>query len=426
VGGDSDTYTVTLTDLGKEIMLEITSSVEFGAVISVVTAAVLDNATTYTVTVSGSYASTTGSGSYTAGVTVTINAGTRSNYSFNGWTVASGGVALANASSATTTFTMPANAVSVTANWTYNGGSSGGGYNPPSNPNSYFEGDSATETHKKGSKENLVHITQKDFSQHNGVVKVDGNTLTHGTHYKAESGSTKITLFADYLDTLSVGEHTLTVGFKDGTTSTAKFTIAEGEAEKPTPEPWVNPFEDVKSSDWFYGDVEYAYTNGLMVGTSANPMRFSPNAALTRGMVVTVLYRIAGSPDVSGLANPFNDVAADRWYTDAVIWAAANKIVSGYGNGKFGPDDNITREQMAVMIINYQKFSGKIPPDIVMDREFSDLNDISDWAKDSVNRLTMQGMISGKPGNLFDPAGEATRAEFAAMLHRFFEAIKDE
>jgi len=162
-----------------------------------------------------------------------------------------------------------------------------------------------------------------------------------------------------------------------------------------------------------------------MLGTSESPLLFSPNATLTRGMVVTVLYRMQGAVPAIANANPFDDVAEGMWYTDAVKWAAANGIVSGYGNGKFGPNDNITREQMATILLNYQQFTGKFPPDIVADREFSDWNNISDWAKNAVNRLTMQGIISGKPNNLFDPKGEATRAEFAAMMHRFLETIKD-
>ena len=96
--------------------------------------------------------------------------------------------------------------------------------------------------------------------------------------------------------------------------------------------------------------------------------------------------------------------------------------MSGYGDGRFGPEDNVTREQLAVMVVNYQLFSGRTPMDILMDRMFSDWNEISDWAKGAVNRLTIQGIVSGKPGNLFDPSGEATRAEFAAMLRRFLEA----
>jgi hypothetical protein len=153
-------------------------------------------------------------------------------------------------------------------------------------------------------------------------------------------------------------------------------------------------------------------------------MQFSPNATLTRGMVVTVLYRMQNAVPAIAYANPFSDVDDSMWYADAVKWAYHNDIVSGYGNGKFGPNDNITREQMASILLNYQLFSDQIPVGVLIDREFSDWNAISDWAKNAVYRLTIQGIISGKPGNLFDPKGQATRAEFAAVLQRFIEALE--
>ena len=205
---------------------------------------------------------------------------------------------------------------------------------------------------------------------------------------------------------------------------TSKPTVQEKDTGELPEQEWENPFVDVKASDWFYNDVKFAFTNNLMLGTSTQSMMFSPNLTLTRGMVVTVLYRVAGSPDVSGLSIPFDDVEEGKWYTDAIKWAKQNGIVSGYGNGKFGPEDNITRQEMAVMIINFQEFTGKKPADVNTERNFADDNDISSWAKEAVKKLTKQGMINGKPGNLFDPKGEATRAEFAAILHRFLESVK--
>ena len=208
---------------------------------------------------------------------------------------------------------------------------------------------------------------------------------------------------------------------------TANYTVyakwIKDEAEI-TPDPipghgWENPFIDVKADDWFYGDVAYVSINRLMLGTNTDPMLFNPNMALTRGMAVTVLYRMSESPDASGLENPFDDVPYGMWYADAVKWAADNKLVNGYGDGKFGPEDIITREQLALILSKYERFAGMIPPDILPAKEFADWNDISDWAKNAVRALTAQGVIGGKPNNLFDPAGEATRAEFAALLHRF-------
>ncbi|MCL1982571.1 MAG: amidohydrolase family protein [Clostridiales bacterium] len=186
-----------------------------------------------------------------------------------------------------------------------------------------------------------------------------------------------------------------------------------------------NPFEDVKESAWFYGDVMYAYENGLMNGTSTSPMLFSPEAALTRGMVVTVLWRMAGSSgDLAQAAGggQFSDVAEGAYYWQAVNWAASNGIVSGYGNGKFGPSDNITREQLAAILFRYAQFEGNGPVGAWAVRlDFADLDQLSEWAYDGTMFCYMKGVITGRPGNIFDPKGQASRAECAAMLHRFVE-----
>jgi hypothetical protein len=180
-----------------------------------------------------------------------------------------------------------------------------------------------------------------------------------------------------------------------------------------------NPFLDVNPGDWFYDNVRFAFARGLMTGVADD--RFGPNMTLTRGMVVTVLHRIAGSP-ATAVANPFGDVPVGEWYADAVAWAASKGVVAGYGDGAFGPEDDITREQMAAILANYEAFSGRIPPAVTDDRDFADAGDIGGWAKDAVDKLARQGIIGGKPGNLFDPKGNATRAEFAAILQRFLEA----
>jgi len=183
-------------------------------------------------------------------------------------------------------------------------------------------------------------------------------------------------------------------------------------------------FTDVQSSDWFYSDVGYMVENSLMYGTSST--QFSPNKAITRGMIVTILWRIAGTPDVNsefGNQNSeFKDVDAGTWYTDAVKWAASNGIVSGYGDGTFGPNDNITREQFAMMLYRYEHVSGRIPVSVADYPAFADGDKISGYATFSVNALVRQGIINGKAGNLFDPQGMATRAESAAMLARFLTA----
>ena len=160
-----------------------------------------------------------------------------------------------------------------------------------------------------------------------------------------------------------------------------------------------------------------------MNGTAAT--LFSPNNPVKRGMVVTVLYRMEGEPDVTGLENPFDDVADGMYYTDAVIWAADKGIVLGYSETEYGPNDNVTREQLAAILHRYQTFMDKTPPDVIEDVEFADEGSISEYALEPVGALVAQGIINGKENNMFDPKGNATRAEFAAMLHRYLLAIED-
>jgi hypothetical protein len=124
---------------------------------------------------------------------------------------------------------------------------------------------------------------------------------------------------------------------------------------------------------------------------------------------------------VSGLSNPFSDVDAGEWYTDGITWAAANGIVLGYGDGTCGPEDNVTREQLAAILNRYAKFRNLSLPETRDYTGFNDDRNISAYARDSVARLFKAEIINGKPNGVFDPRGDATRAEIAAMLHRFIE-----
>jgi hypothetical protein len=143
-------------------------------------------------------------------------------------------------------------------------------------------------------------------------------------------------------------------------------------------------------------------------------------------MVVTIIHRLEGSPDVSGLPNPFTDVPAGQWYTNAVIWAAANDIVGGYGGGRFGPEDYVTRQDLAVLLNRYSRYAGIDVPVIRAYTGFNDEADIAGYAKEAVERFFEGGIISGRPGNVFDPRGNATRAELAAMLARFMQTAESE
>ncbi|MCL1808917.1 MAG: bacterial Ig-like domain-containing protein [Clostridiales bacterium] len=204
-----------------------------------------------------------------------------------------------------------------------------------------------------------------------------------------------------------------------GTPSTTAIVEPAPPLTDPAGVPDSTWFGDVHVGDWFSGDVDYVYTKGLMNGTSMT--QFSPNATLTRGMVVTVLYRASEGPDVSDLENPFNDVAEGTWYTAAVKWASESGIVEGYGSGKFGPNDNVTREQLAAILKRYADFLEIDLPELRGYESFSDEGSISDYAMEAVEALYKASVINGKLNNLFDSKGTATRAEFAAMLHRFLE-----
>ena len=180
----------------------------------------------------------------------------------------------------------------------------------------------------------------------------------------------------------------------------------------------ANPFTDVFEKDWFYGDVMFVYENGLMLGTSKT--LFSPHGTATRGMMATILWRMEGSPAPKG-KNSFTDVVAGKWYADAITWAAENGIFAGYGKDKFGPDDPITREQLAAIFYRYAGYKGY---DLTVKGnldKFKDADKVTDYAKMAMQWAVSSGLVKGKSGNLLDPQGTATRAEIATMLHRFIE-----
>ena len=178
------------------------------------------------------------------------------------------------------------------------------------------------------------------------------------------------------------------------------------------------PFADVSGSDWFYNDVRYVYEKGIMDGTGID--RFSPNAPLTRAMIVTILYRMAGSPSVSG-SSDFTDVAAGKRFAKAVAWAAANGIVNGYGSGLFGPNDPVTREQLAAILYRYAVYGGMTAVTLEENLgSFADTAQLSAYAIQAMNWAVGQGLINGSGSNLV-PKAQATRAQVAAIIHRYLE-----
>ncbi len=184
----------------------------------------------------------------------------------------------------------------------------------------------------------------------------------------------------------------------------------------------VNPFTDVKESNWFYEPVMYVYDRGLMIGTSTSI--FSPNMKTTRAMIVTTLYRMDGEPKVTG-ASPFTDVAEDQYYYDPVTWAAENDIAQGYGGGIFGPKDIVTREQLVVFFYRYADYKNA---DMNVDKAdlniFPDSGDISDYAVTAMEWAVSTGLVQGRDTGVLDPQGSATRAEIAQILMNFCEKIQ--
>lgn len=191
---------------------------------------------------------------------------------------------------------------------------------------------------------------------------------------------------------------------------------------KATETPSGTKFNDVSANDWFASAVDYVTGKGMMNGTADNT--FSPKAHTTRGMVVTVLYRLENQPSTS--AASFTDVASGAYYANAVAWANANGIVSGYGSGKFGPNDKVTREQLAAILYRYaqyKKYDVSVGEDTNI-LSYDDAQSISSYAIPAIQWACGAGVVTGKSGSKLDPKGNATRAEVAAMLMRFCENVK--
>lgn len=222
-----------------------------------------------------------------------------------------------------------------------------------------------------------------------------------------------------------------TVTAEDGVT-TAVYTVTVNTAALPEPitpgvdnkrpasKPEVKlPFTDVSTSDWFYDDVAFVYENGLFSGTDSRS--FSPNASMTRAMLVTVLYRLEGEPTVTGRSS-FTDVRSGAYYEKAVIWAAANGIVTGTDSTSFSPDAKVTREQLAAILYRYAQYR-KLDTDASAKlNSFTDADSVSAYASEALGWAVSEGLINGASGKLM-PKGDATRAQVAAILHRFVKNV---
>ena len=243
-------------------------------------------------------------------------------------------------------------------------------------------------------------------------MREENNTRISLTKYvPTRHGYTFIGWYSDRSLTNQVSEVSLT----------KNMTVYAGWRADENPDIVVNPFTDVSEKDWFYNDAMFVYKNGLMLGTSKT--LFSPHGTVTRGMMATILWRMEGSLAPKG-ENSFTDVEAGRWYADAITWAAENGIFAGYSMDKFGPDDPITREQLTAIFYRYADYKGyKLTVTGNLDK-FEDADKITDYANTVMQWAVGNGLIKGKAETLLDPQGTATRAEIAAMLHRFVENTK--
>jgi hypothetical protein len=178
----------------------------------------------------------------------------------------------------------------------------------------------------------------------------------------------------------------------------------------------------VDPNGWYIEFIDYVIANGIMQGTNTNPLTFEPNTKLSRAMMVQILYNMEGRPAVGG-GEIFDDVPAGSWYFDAVAWSYLNDMVFGYGDGKFGPGDSVTRGQMGAILYRYAEYKGydtSVSADL---GAFADAGDISEWAIDAMKWAVGSGLIVGRGEGNIAPKDTATRAEMATIITRFCKTV---
>lgn len=345
-------------------------------------------ANTYTVTVEndGNGTASADPASAKMGEKVTLTAMPNSGYHFKEWKVVSGEVEIED-----NKFTMPADNVTVKAIFERNASSSGGG---GGGGTTYYT--LTFETNGGGSMQ--------------AIRAARGKTLDLSAYTPMRDGYDFGGWYADKDLTQRITEIKL---------SGSKTVYADW--KKREPDAVKNPFADVNAGDWFYRDVLFSYEKGLMSGMDA--AAFAPYANTTRAQIAVIFYRMEGSPAVEG-ENSFTDVVRDSgtaWFYDAVTWAQQNGIMGGYGNSSFAPNDPITREQLAAIFYRYAQYKGYDTTQGGMAiREFDDYESISDYAMGAMAWAVNTGLVKGD-SNLLYPKGTATRAEIAALFHRFAE-----
>lgn len=246
-----------------------------------------------------------------------------------------------------------------------------------------------------------------DLSQIVGKDNIGSITAVKGASYDKEAG------IARYSAAVEKPSYTYATG-SSAVSLTVSFSLDMSTMPK-------SPFTDVVAGSWYFDAALYASSHNLMLGTS--PTEFSPNITMTRGMLVTVLYRMNGSPSVSG-KTPFTDVRTDEWYSAAVLWAYQNSIVTGMSDTTFAPINNVTREQMATILFRYTKTAAPDKAKASADLSgFADAGNVNDWAVDAMRWAVGQKLIAGitlEQSVYLQPRGNATRAQAATVLTRYY------
>ena len=361
--------------------------------------ALITRQTQYAVTVNGSSydAQNSGAGNYAAGSVVTVRAGSRDGYIFNGWTSGSG-IRFDDASAAETTFTMPEGSVTVTANWTRDGGSGGS----TSGGSSSSDRDSsdpsyAVETPDK-TENGSVSVSPKNASQGDRV------TVTVKPDEGYELDSLKV-LDKDgkELELTDKGDGKFTFIMPAGKVEVKAVFVEEVK---------TSPFQDVPIDAYYYEAVKWAQKKGITGGIGDG--LFGPNQPCTRAQIVTFLWRAAGSPEPEGAAAGMTDVAAGSYYEKAVAWAIENGITNGTADGLFAPDASCTRAQGMTFLFRASKASADGAP------AFSDVAADTYYAE-AVKWATDNGITTGVGGGKFNPNGTCTRAQIATFLYRYMK-----
>ena len=350
--------------------------------------ALITRQTQYAVTVNGSYAQNSGAGSYAAGSVVTVRAGSRSGYTFDGWTSGSN-VVFDDPNAAETTFTMPEGSVTVTANWSRDGGSSSSGRDD-SDP-SYAVG--IPDKTENGS----VSVSPKNASQGDRV------TVT----VKPDAGYE--------LDSLKVlDKNGKELALTDKGDGKFTFIMPAGKVEVKaafTEELKISPFRDVPTDAYYYEAVKWAQKKGITGGIGDG--LFGPNQPCTRAQIVTFLWRAAGSPEPKGTAAGMTDVAAGSYYEKAVAWAIENGITTGTADGRFSPNAPCTRAQAVTFLFRASKASADGAP------AFSDVAADAYYAE-AVKWATDNGITNGTTSSTFSPGSGCTRAQIVTFLWRLY------